>query len=96
MKIRTGFVSNSSTSSFTLDLKKPIDEYTLEEFREFIKGKDMVAELYKELKKQGEPDYDNSYILSFDDGFDELETYLNDNEDDFKKRGIMTESWSIY
>ena len=34
MKIRNGFVSNSSSSSFLIELNKSIEDYTLEEFME--------------------------------------------------------------
>lgn len=36
MKIRNGFVSNSSSSSFVVGLPKPIDEFTEKEFIEMI------------------------------------------------------------
>lgn len=32
MKLRRGFVSNSSSSSFVIQLKKDLDKYTLDEF----------------------------------------------------------------
>ncbi len=34
MKIRNGFISNSSSSSFIIQLDKPIEDYTYEEFME--------------------------------------------------------------
>ena len=54
MKIRKGFVSNSSSSSFIVKLPRPIEEYTLEEFRELLERDetfDPVARLYNDLKK---------------------------------------------
>lgn len=36
MKYRTGFVSNSSSSSFIIELPKPIEEYSLDEFSELF------------------------------------------------------------
>ena len=38
MKIRNGFVSNSSSSNFIIELNKPIEDYTLEEFmKDYLK-----------------------------------------------------------
>lgn len=55
MKLRNGFVSNSSSSSFIVTLPKSIDDYTLEEFRELI-GEvsvfDPVKQLYNDLKNK--------------------------------------------
>lgn len=54
MKIRNGYVSNSSSSSFIVTLPKSIDNYTLEEFRELlntdVKAFDPVEQLYNDLK----------------------------------------------
>lgn len=36
MKIRQGFVSNSSSSSFIIHLNKPIEQHTMEEFKSFL------------------------------------------------------------
>lgn len=36
MKIRNGFVSNSSSSSFIVQLRKPINEHTFEEFKSYL------------------------------------------------------------
>ena len=63
MKIRNGFVSNSSSSSFIVKLPRPIEEYTLEEFRELLERDeafDPVARLYNDL-------HDNYCKSKFDD-----------------------------
>ena len=36
MKIRQGFVSNSSSSSFIIHLNKSIEQHTMEEFKSFL------------------------------------------------------------
>ena len=70
MKLRKGFVSNSSSSSFIIKLDKPIEKYTLEEFRSVCQshGKvfDPVEVLYNDLMNTEEskreiPDWSWAY-----------------------------------
>lgn len=55
MKIRKGFVSNSSSSSFIVELTKSIEDYTLEEFIEEYQTdvctSDGLKILYKDLEE---------------------------------------------
>lgn len=51
MKIRQGFVSNSSSSSFVVELPNPIEFYTMDTFKALIGQDNQYAEqLFKDLK----------------------------------------------
>lgn len=52
MKTRLGFVSNSSSSSFVIQLEKPIEEYTYEELAAYIYEEhgDPIRQIFNALK----------------------------------------------
>ena len=93
MKIREGFISNSSSTSFTIQLEKPIEEYTKEEFIKFILGEEYksIDALYSKIRK-GYDNKDNSYYIQYDFEEDKSKNYLFDNFNDLVKHGIITDS----
>lgn len=81
MKIRSGFVSNSSSSSFIVELSKPAKEYNLGEFisefnvssNEIEYAEKLLSEL--QWKDEEEVDLDDIYIyLDIDTSMLDVET----------------------
>lgn len=81
MKIRSGFVSNSSSSSFIVELSKPAKEYNLGEFisefnvssNEIKYAEKLLSEL--QWKDEEEVDLDDIYIyLDIDTSMLDVET----------------------
>lgn len=65
MKTRLGFVSNSSSSSFVIQLEKPIEEYTYEELAAYIYEEhgDPIIQIYNALKNCNFVDDNNQYEI---------------------------------
>ena len=82
MKIRTGFVSNSSSSSFIVKLSKPISEYSLKEFIKEYK----INEMYEKFANKLFTDlhYDKIVVDTWDLDFsiysDRIEAILGEDK----------------
>lgn len=82
MKIRNGFISNSSSSSFIVRLNKPIEDYSLNEFmKEYNINpfyKEFAEHLFKDLH------YDKIVVDTWDLDFsiysDKLEAILGEDK----------------
>jgi len=100
MKIRVGFVSNSSSTCFILKFDKEVQEYNLEEFKSYLNvpnSQGSVEALYNRLSNKI-PDFYTTYSLVLEDldgGERDQELYdvLLDNEDYLEKRDILIDSF---
>lgn len=93
MKIRNGFVSNSSSSSFVLKLDKPIEEYTYEEFEEFMGYENPIKGIYNTLKDDSIVKDNNVYEIQLGNELcnrtSESENYIWDYDYTLKSKGIF-------
>jgi hypothetical protein len=87
MKIRYDYVSNSSSSSYIIELPKPVEQYTLEEFKSLFASDKVLEKLYNELKTiNSEPIEGRRYHVEIDnwsnDWPENSQRILNENFDD--------------
>ena len=87
MKLRQGFVSNSSTSSFVIKLNKDIKDYSFTEFaQEYEIPTDDLQyglKLYHDLLKQYAK-IDNNKVVDFTDSF-----FVNYSFDEDQKKELL-------
>lgn len=77
MKLRNGFVSNSSSSSFIVRLDKPVEDYTYEEFMD-------ICGITKSYENENCKD-ECGDTMPFTYG-DCVDTLLNDLKDEYSKK----------
>ena len=84
MKVRTDFVSNSSSSSYVIKLDKRVEDYTLEEFKKLFRSDRALEYIFEQL--QGEDPLENK-----DEQFEYTITVSNEWSPD--ERGYDAESY---
>jgi len=79
---RLGFVSNSSSTSFTIKLEKSIQEYSFKELCELFRYNNPMEQIFKKLKEsQDLGDYTYEIECGWDSHSSEAEMFLlEDNE----------------
>ncbi len=93
MKIRSDYVSNSSSSCYVVVTKKPVGQYTFKQWEKFFKNKDLAKPFYDKLKdvqpNHRSTENNNVYCILVEDG----EEYSGEIYDEYKNNSPIIKGW---